>query len=185
MKKCKKCNKEKDLKCFTVDNSKKDNLSYKCKQCISEYRIFRIDKIKAYRKYYNENKRVYVNKSNRKRKRFKSFKERYNNDELFKLAHKTRDLIRKSINYKGYSKDTKTYDILGCTYEFFKTYLESQFTKEMNWNNIYLDHIYPVSLAKTKEEIIQLNHYTNFQPLLAIDNLKKSNKIISKQFKLL
>ena len=31
--------------------------------------------------------------------------------------------------------------------------------------------------AKNEKHLIELNHYTNFQPLWAIDNLKKSNKI--------
>lgn len=28
-----------------------------------------------------------------------------------------------------------------------------------------IDHIKPLCLAKTKEEVINLNHYTNLQPL--------------------
>jgi len=43
----------------------------------------------------------------------------------------------------------------------------------------------PISSAKSKKEVILLNHYTNFQPLLIKDNLIKSNKIIEKQLKLL
>jgi len=46
----------------------------------------------------------------------------------------------------------------------------------MNWDNYGLyngelnfgwdiDHIVPISTAKTKEEIIKLNHYENLQPL--------------------
>jgi hypothetical protein len=51
----------------------------------------------------------------------------------------------------------------------------------MNWQNHgewHFDHIYPVSLAKNEEELIKLNHYTNFQPLWKKDNLEKRNKII-------
>ena len=59
----------------------------------------------------------------------------------------------------------------------------------MSWENRqewHLDHIYPVSLAKSEEELIRLNHYTNFQPLWAKDNLQKGNKIIdNKQLKLI
>jgi hypothetical protein len=51
----------------------------------------------------------------------------------------------------------------------------------MTWENQgqwHLDHIYPISLAKNEQEVIKLNHYTNFQPLWAKDNLTKHNKII-------
>ena len=49
----------------------------------------------------------------------------------------------------------------------------------MNWDNAgkwHLDHIIPISSAKNEEDIIKLNHYTNFQPLWAIDNLTKGNR---------
>ena len=48
----------------------------------------------------------------------------------------------------------------------------------MSWSNHgkwHLDHIIPISSARTKEEAIKLNHYSNFQPLWAIDNLVKHN----------
>ena len=50
----------------------------------------------------------------------------------------------------------------------------------MSWNNAgewHIDHIYPISLATDENHLIKLNHYTNFQPLLALDNIRKSNKI--------
>jgi len=89
-------------------------------------------------------------------------------------------LILISIKRQGYSKKSKTHEYLGCSFEEFKLYLEKQFTKGMTWENAgqwHLDHIYPVSLATDEEELIKLNHYTNFQPLWAIDNIIKGNKI--------
>ena len=59
-------------------------------------------------------------------------------------------------------------------------HLESKFTEEMSFDNYgkwHIDHIIPISSAKTEEDIIRLNHYTNFQPLWAVDNLRKSNKV--------
>jgi len=46
-----------------------------------------------------------------------------------------------------------------------------------NHGEWHLDHIYPVSLAKSEEEIIKLNHYTNFQPLWAKENIRKGNRL--------
>jgi hypothetical protein len=50
----------------------------------------------------------------------------------------------------------------------------------MTWENHgqygwHIDHIRPVS-SFSAEEIMQVNHYTNLQPLWASDNIKKSNK---------
>ena len=55
-------------------------------------------------------------------------------------------------------------------------YLESKFEHWMNWENRGkytgefnigwdIDHITPLSTAKTEEDILRLNHYTNLQPL--------------------
>ena len=52
----------------------------------------------------------------------------------------------------------------------------------MSWDNYgdwHIDHIIPLSSAKTEEEIYKLAHYTNLQPLWAEDNIKKSNKILT------
>ena len=49
----------------------------------------------------------------------------------------------------------------------------------MSWENYgewHLDHKTPISWAKTEEEIYELNHYTNFQPLWEFDNLSKGNR---------
>lgn len=50
----------------------------------------------------------------------------------------------------------------------------------MNWDNYglngwHLDHIEPLSNAKTEEDVMRLNHYTNLRPLWGEDNIKKSN----------
>jgi hypothetical protein len=46
-----------------------------------------------------------------------------------------------------------------------------------NYGQWELDHKMPISSAQTEEDIIRLNHYSNYQPLWKKDNLKKSNKI--------
>jgi hypothetical protein len=103
-------------------------------------------------------------------------------DNLYKLRVSIRTNISNTFKRgtNQFRKHAKTETILGCTIEEFIKYIESKFTDGMNLNNHgkwHLDHIHPISLAKSEEEIITLNHYTNFQPLWAEDNLKKSNKL--------
>jgi len=103
-----------------------------------------------------------------------------NTDPLFKLRCNISTLIQNGLRNGGFSKDCKTAEILGCGFEFFKKHIEQNFKKRMSWENRdewHLDHIIPISSAKTKEEIIALNHYTNFQPLWADENRRKGNKI--------
>jgi len=54
-----------------------------------------------------------------------------------------------------------------------------------NQGKWHLDHIIPLATTKTEKDVIRLNHYTNFQPLWAKDNLSKGYKIIEKQLVLL
>ena len=49
----------------------------------------------------------------------------------------------------------------------------------MNWNNYgkwHIDHKIPSSWGKTKEEVYELNYYTNLQPMWAGENLSKGNR---------
>jgi len=97
------------------------------------------------------------------------------------LTTNIRNRINLSFKRNGYNKKSKTYEILGCSYDEFKIFLEKKFKEDMNWSNQgiwHLDHIIPVSVGKTEEEIIILNHYTNFQPLWCVENLEKGIKIV-------
>ena len=121
---------------------------------------------------------------------FKASRKKYINkksetDPVFRLKIKIGKTISNSIRRQGFSKNSRTAEILGCDFNLFLSYIESQFKPNMNWNNIHLDHIKPISLAKTEKEVLELNHYTNFQPLFAKDNIKKSNKLIEKQLRLI
>lgn len=133
-------------------------------------------------KYQTENKGVL-----REKNRLRNIKRR-GNDSVFKLRCNISRLILISLTNKKVVKSKKTIDILGCEIEFFKKYLESKFEPWMNWGNRGLcngeknygwdlDHIKPISLAKDDKEVLELNHYTNFQPLCSFINrcIKKNN----------
>jgi hypothetical protein len=76
------------------------------------------------------------------------------------------------------NKNKHTIEYLGCDIVFFKKFIEKKMIEGMNWYNIHLDHIKPVSKfnLENNEEFIFCCHYTNFQPLLINDNLSKYNK---------
>lgn len=151
-----------------------------------EYAQNNKEKLAAYKKKWAEDNRERLkekrkeywdkNKAEFGKKGYERKKERLKNDPFYKLKDSSRSSVYNSLYRMGYTKKSKTYKILGCTFEEFKTYIESKFEPWMNWDNhgLYngepnfgwdLDHIIPISSAKTEQEIIDLNHYTNFQPL--------------------
>ena len=44
---------------------------------------------------------------------------------------------------------------------------------------LHLDHVIPISLAETEDEVILLNHYSNYQLLSADENLAKGNLYVN------
>lgn len=159
---------------------------------------FDYDQLKSRKYWCEENKAKYKEECKRKRDEMNSkltdtqlklkrdkvntyYKNRRDTEPLFKLTTNTRNLIKNGITKQGYSKKSRTYEILGISYEDFKIYLESKFIDGMTWDNFgvwELDHIIPVASANTEEELIKLNHYKNFQPLWQSDNRSKGTKII-------
>jgi len=140
-----------------------------------EYRQANKDKIK---KYFIDNKaKINIQKNI-------YHKNRRETEPLFKLKCSLSSRMTKALKAKNYIKSQRTLDMLGCDLQTAKAHLEKQFTKGMNWDNQgkgngywSLDHIYPLSKAKTVEELYKLCHYTNLQPLWDSENIKKRNKI--------
>ena len=156
------------------------------KQIAIDYRIKNKTKL-------NDNSKLYYQK-NKKRiniQKLQYEKNKRDTDNLYNLTYNIRRNINNSLKSKGYKKSSRTEQILGCSYEEFKKYIESKFKDWMTWENKGkylinqynigwdLDHIIPISSATTEEEAIKLNHYTNFQPLCSKFNrdIKKDNLI--------
>lgn len=162
------------------------------------YTINNKEKIKEYKKDYSKNnkeiislgdKNYYIKNKEIIRKKQQNYKSnRLKTDYFFKLKENLSSLIRISFKNKGFKKNSKTINILGCSFEQFKDYLESKFEVWMNWENrgLYnsnpnygwdIDHIIPISSAKNEEDVIRLNHYSNLQPLCSYVNrvIKRNN----------
>jgi hypothetical protein len=135
---------------------------------------------KENRERRNELAKNNYHQNNYKNKKNEYVKEKLDTDPFFKLKFNIRTLVRNALKRGFTEKSKRTIEILGCSFEDFKLHLESQFDENMNWENQgsywHMDHIIPISSAETKEEVYRLNHYTNFQPLYWLDNLKKSDK---------
>ena len=158
-----------------------------------------IEEKREYKKQYYQNNKVKILERSKKRniekKKEKSLydkeyrKEKYKNDVLHRLKMIIKSIIKSSIKKNGYTKKSRTYDILGCSYEEFRIYIESKFETWMTWENhgLYngelsygwdIDHRIPLSSAKTEEELLKLFHYTNLQPLCGkINRHIKSDKM--------
>lgn len=180
---CKSCvkkfreeNQEK-IKKYREENKEKLKEYYqKNKQKINEYGKKWREKnkeklIKQGKKYKQENKKkinLYQNK-------------RYYSDINFKFSRNLRSRFYFALrnNYKHGS----AVKMLGCSLEEFKNYFQALFTEGMTWEkvfdgSIHIDHKRPLAsfdLSK-QEEQEKACHYTNLQPLWAIDNLKKHDK---------
>lgn len=169
---CSGCNTLLSRNQFNKDKYKKDGLSCKCKQCIKIRKT----------EYYNKNKKQ-IRASNYSYHKHKTIV-----DPTYKIKRGTSHLIRESFKRAcngAFVKNSRALKILDCTMQEFIKHLESLFTEGMTLSNHgnckdcwQIDHKIPISFAKTEEEIIELNHYTNLQPLWRDDNLSKSNKLI-------
>ena len=129
------------------------------------------------RKYYFKNKER-LSKNNTRNAR-----ERRKTNPSFKILDTLRSRMLHAL--KGKNKSASTMNLLGIkNIEIVWQRLESLFQDGMTRENHgiwHIDHITPCTAFDLidPEQQKKCFHYTNLQPLWAIDNMKKSNKIIS------
>lgn len=211
-KKCPHCNIEKNHNEYHSCSSRKDGLQAYCKICkktkfkeskkLSDKKYQQkyflnpenIQNRKEYNKIYqSENKEKQCNYSKKHSKsekgilarrsyRKKEYDKKYGIDVEFTLKLTLRNRLKNAVLNEF--KKGKTLDMLGCSIEYLKQYLESQFDHNMNWGNYgkgkywEIDHIKPCDAfdLSLEEEQNKCFHYTNLQPLPIVENRKKSNK---------
>ena len=131
----------------------------------------------SYKKYYSKNRKHIIGRQ------IANEKIRYKNDINYKLSVRIRKRMYGAII--GNQKAGSAVSDLGCSVEFLKQYLESKFQPGMSWENYglygwHIDHIIPLASfdLTDREQFLKACHYTNLQPLWAVDNLRKSDKIL-------
>lgn len=148
----------------------KRNSEYQRKNCkaLSQKKKLRIEK----------NKERFLNQRREYKKRRKE------SNPIYKVTENLRNRLYYSLKSKKWNKDTHFSEYIGCEKDKLISHLESQFIEGMSWENYGLgagkwsiDHIIPLSSAKTEKELYELCHYSNLQPLWFSDNCIKSNRI--------
>lgn len=201
---CYKCETVKPIGEFNKNKSKPDGVGSECCECVRKYkrenrsklliseRRYRKDhpemKRKADKKYYAKNKESIRarqrewEKENadrlREHNRLRGIKYRKENPSV-RVAQSIRARINGVLN--GRIKSGSTFDLLGCDRNGLANHLEVQFKNEMSWDNYgewHIDHIKPCAsfdLTNPKEQS-ECFHYSNLQPLWALENLRKHCK---------
>lgn len=105
-------------------------------------------------------------------------------DAAFRLQMIVRTRIHSALQKSLAKKQCRTLALVGCTGTELKQWLESKFSEGMTWENQgkhgwHIDHIIPLSAFDLNDPNQQRAafHYSNLQPLWAIDNMRKGNKV--------
>ena len=107
-------------------------------------------------------------------------KKRRESDPIYAMRQRVSALISVRLRAGGYTKKSRSHEILGCGWDEFKLHIERQFLKGMTWENRgewQLDHVVPISTAKTEADVLALSHHTNLRPLWREMNREKSDTI--------
>jgi hypothetical protein len=172
---CDKC-REKNRKYSSENKDKKKTYEKNNKEHIKErkklYEKNNKEHIKERKKIYNDNNKDQRNKYQ---------KNRLDTDVNHRVLKNLRVRLYKAV--KNNVKSASTKELLGCTSDELKIHLENKFTDGMNWDNYgewHIDHILPccsfdMSSSDKQKECF---HFSNLQPLWAIDNLIKGGRIL-------
>jgi hypothetical protein len=198
MRECRHC-------CEKFHATRKDKIfcSKSCKNKFSsiKYRKENVEKIKEYNKAYREENKLKLAKQakewrennkeylKQKKKEWQiTFKKKYGiahttfqrqNNINERIKHNIRVRINKAL--KDINKSGSAVEELGCSFDYFKEHISSQFQEGMTWDNYgewHIDHIKPLDSFDLSDldEFKEACNYKNLRPLWAKDNLSKGSK---------
>lgn len=144
---------------------------------------WKLSKEKSDKKYYQKNKQN-INECNKiwKENNLEKFylcnkKWSKNNPDKVKLAQKKyreNNPHYKIRNLFHNLKNSTNQNIIKPKFEFIKKHIEDQFTNDMNWSNIEIDHKIPISWFIKETPSTLINDLRNLHPLFKEENRKKS-----------
>lgn len=199
---CCRCGNEKPatLDFFWRHTQKRDGLSPQCKACVNAQRMARYEhktdarkgvqtprsEIKRrYRARDPERVRALERAANKRRYEAGYHKQylarRYREDPGFRLVVLLRTRTRKALVRGGCGKQSTTIELIGCTPDELRFWVESHFAEGMTWENTAeweLDHIKPLAAFDLSDpaQLSAACHYRNIQPLWRSENRRKGAK---------
>lgn len=216
VKQCSWCNEAKEVGSFYASSSSPSGLTSRCKPCFNDKIKERMltpegrevrrkreardkEKIRIARNEQGTRRRekrkddiVWIEKQREtKRKSAMKHKEKRSIRQKEKLTEPARKMIhsqRVAIRHMLHNeiKSDKTVDLLGCTPDEFKMYIEKQFVEGMTWDNHgkgedkwQIDHVLCAEVFDLSRESHQrvCFHHTNLRPLWMRDNILKSDRL--------
>ncbi len=172
---CNTCGVNKERTLFSAFKRNKEGLQAQCKSCCASY--YQANKAKLSEKAATYRQ---ANKADTSKRMAAYTRIRRATDPVFAMRARVSSLIGFHLRRGGYTKKSRSHEILGCDWEFFKSHIERQFLDGMTWGNRCeweLDHVVPMATAKTEEDVIALNHHTNLRPLWIDLNRAKGAQI--------
>ena len=146
-----------------------------CKSCISIYRRnYWIRNGKEVKDKYRTGKGKEIMKKARQ-----ILRKKYNAENpQYRLKKRISSILRKSLHTNTENSTLSSY--IGCSVSYFRQYIESKFVKNMSWQNPkdwHLDHIIPCKAFDLTNniELKACFNYRNYQPLWAMDNIRKKD----------
>jgi hypothetical protein len=111
--------------------------------------------------------------------------ERLGKTPEWKIRQASRNAVSRIVRMVGGRRNpkTRTFEYLGCDYDFARAYIEARFLPGMTWENHgdlwHIDHIIPLAAfdLMNESERKKAMHFTNLQPLWADDNRRKSARL--------
>lgn len=101
-------------------------------------------------------------------------------DKAFVMQLTMRSNLRRTYQQIDIDKSSSNVSVLGFSAIELRNHIENNFLEGMSWDNReewHIDHIIPLSLAKTEEQGLLLNQLANLRPIWKKDNLSKSDSI--------
>lgn len=169
-----------------VENNK-EKVKEAMKTWLENNKEYKKQKDKEYREANWEKKKEQLR--DWKRNDYKNMKENPERRDEFNKQRVKSNISRRIREILKQEKSERSMKYVGCSLEYLKAHLQSQFQEGMSWDNYgsytignnksgwHIDHKIPCSAFNLQNEMERnaCFHYLNLQPLWGEENIKKSN----------